>query len=511
MAKILILGASGNYAASLASVTVDTATSPELLALGTLGAYGINATTQKLALITQAAPTTFVAELVAFNQGNGTPLASVNIQPKNVISIKKQAYVAPVCQISFIGFNGASGSLALPTIVANDEAILLGIEYEVSDDLQMRNQENYTSGSLIAGQAAYDIMAKLALNINSREELTHVAFPVSNDTVATFTGTGTGLFLTKGSTTASFMIESATGLVASTGSIAAADIINVPSSNYRAFSFTALILGTGAGHTVVTLGGTQYVIADAGSAAQNATAVAAAINAGTQATAVVTSSVVVTITANVETYFARPTVTTSPDDTTWTQATLTVVDAETVPVKLRALAAVSGAASFELDTPYQGETGYFIEGTSATANVGVATTGTLWGLKLKVLTAGNVYGYATQLVIQNSTKTVSVGSSVGSGSYAQINALEKEGLAYRGQFDTVDRRMKYVPTFADATKSYTTYTILFSNRTEDKSGGHAGAYQESFTIAVPVGHSAIAGLELVLKSSNLFTNAALNF
>src|ERR1035437_6928644 len=114
MAKILILGTSGNYAASLASATVDTASSPELLALGTIGAYGLSTTTQKLALITQAAPTTFASELVAFNQGNGTPLASVNIQPKGVLSIKKQAYVAPVSQISFIGYNGASGSLSLP-------------------------------------------------------------------------------------------------------------------------------------------------------------------------------------------------------------------------------------------------------------------------------------------------------------------------------------------------------------------------------------------------------------
>lgn len=507
MAKLLVLNTSAAYAASLTSSAADAATSPELLALGTVGVYGINPATQKVALITSTP--SIHPELASIYQGNGTPMASVNLQPNNVFSIKKQAYVAPVSTIAFIGYNGTNSSLNLPTIVQNDEAVLEAILYEASDDFQMREQENYTSGVLTAGQAAYDIMAKLALNVNNREELTHVAFPVSNDTVAAFTGTGTGVLLTKGSTTVNFTIGHATtGVQASTGSINAGDIINVPSSNYRKFSFVTTGFTVSATLTV-GLGGTLYVVPAATSDANTATVMAAAINTGTQATAVVTSSTTVTVTANTDTYFAMPLVYFFNGTATYSQVAITTIDAETVPVKLRALALVSAASSFELDTPYQGETGYFVEGTSATANAGVATTGTQWGLKLKALTKGNVYGYSTQLVIQNATKTVAVGASEGSGSYDQIAALEKEAAAYKGQFDTVDRRMKYIPLFADSTKVYDTYTFLFTNRTEDKSAAHSAAYQESFTVAFVKGHTSEANFETVIKY--VFPNAVVNF
>ena len=318
------------------------------------------------------------------------------------------------------------------------------------------------------------------------------------------------LKLTKGSTTAKFYIQDATdGVVASTGTIAAADVINVPSSNYRSVSFTAQDLGSSAGRHVIVLGSTVYNVADAGTAAQNATAIAAAINAGTQAKAVVSSSTTVTITLLGDYYMARPLVTYTADDSAWSIATLTVVDGETLPVTYKAVAAVSGAASFELDYAYQGETGYFVGGTTAASNAGIVTSITEYGLKFVVDLSGKVYGYAVQGDLENATINIAVGSSVGNGTYTEVNLVEKAELAYRGQFDTVDRRMKYIPTFATEGTLYDTYCIDYVAPNDQTTQVTNTNVSNTMYVYFPSGHSAESEFETIIKV--LAPQAAVNF
>jgi len=206
-----------------------------------------------------------------------------------------------------------------------------------------------------------------------------------------FTGTSTLVKVTKGSKTVSVYIKAADGtsdFTASTASVAAATTTLAyafPSTDGKTFTFDAVALGSGAGHTLVVIGETKYLVADAGTDAQNATAIAAAINAGTQATASV-STATVTITYKAGTIGnLPPMVLKSDDDSTWTLVAVTIASGDSKQVVYRTDAATTTAATFTLDEPWQGETGYVYEGTTAvTAGVATLTTG-LWGLKFSGL------------------------------------------------------------------------------------------------------------------------------
>ncbi len=532
MSKVIILGTSGNYAASTTSSTANTATNPNILLAGTVGIYGLNGVdadtsgnTDKFVLITSATSATGKTQDSTFVSGGGQNIRIVqgtstdagvigtaDINRLGIKSILKKAYTAPKHQVQYIGYDGASGKLNLPTFATGDTATVFAVENLVSTGDKIRNQETFDAGTILSSSTTYGVLASLAYDCNSQPTgaKTNTCFITHNGSVADWTGTGTLLKLTKGSTTAEFYIQDATdGVTASTGTIAAGDVINLPSSNYRSFSFTANILGTGAGRTIIVIGSTVYNVADAGSAAQNATAIAAAINAGTQATAVVTSSTTVTITLKGDNYMARPLVTYTADDAAWTIATLTIVDGETLPVIYKASAAVSAAASFELDYAYQGETGYFVGGTTAASNAGIATSITEYGLKFVVDTSGKVYGYAVQGDLENATMSTAVGSSVGNGTYAEVNAVEKAELAYRGQFDTVDRRAKYVPVFAVDGTLYDTYCINYVAPNDQTTQVTNTNIENTLYVYFPVSHSAESEFETIIKV--LAPQAAVNF
>jgi len=185
--------------------------------------------------------------------------------------------------------------------------------------------------------------------------------------------TGTMLKVTKNTKNAAFYVA-ATG-AASTGDSASGDVISIPSSGGRVFTFTA----TANAH-IVYIGTTAYSVADAGTATQNATAIAAALNAGSQVGAE-SSTTTVTI-------WAKPNLPILPPvvwDVTGTAfVAVTTAAGDSTPLRVISGETVTAGADFDTDTLYEGETGYVALGTTG-LNQGAIVTATNWGLKIAAL------------------------------------------------------------------------------------------------------------------------------
>ena len=320
---------------------------------------------------------------------DGTIVRSPSFKLENWISAGKAAYAAPTEQVSFLGYNGTSVT-GLGTITLGESYIVgLWLNHTKGTYDQKGEVKHISAYATDTTQAT---VAKLLMESHLknfspvREQnpsiiCDRIALTTS---VAAITGDATIYKLTKGLKTVYTYTKAAAGdatLTASTASVTINNVINVPSYNGRTFTFTASALGTSAGSHVIYIGSTSYVVADAGTDAQNATAIAAAINAGTLATAVAASTTV-TITYNENTKALPPMVLSSVDNSTFVLVAVTIASGDAVPVKYKAAATTSSAATFELDEPWQGETGYVYEGTTAATNIGVATlTSDTWGLK----------------------------------------------------------------------------------------------------------------------------------
>lgn len=538
MKKILILSGSQNYAASTASSTASTATDPTLLALGAPAFYGLvevdsggDGNDNKDTLITptdlavplKISAANFIAgggNLVRFMQGYPTNVNAGQgslIQAKGVTRLWKQAYIAPIKEVSYIGYNGTGGSLNLPTITLNSEGTLLAVQQEVTTPDQIREQEQYGTANLLANTAAYDIVLQIVNAVNNTTYKTHTAQIVTNQaSIADWTGTGTALLLTKGSKTASFVIQDATGWIASTGTATIGDIFYASTGNTLNATFTANALGSSAGHHIITINDTQYVVADAGTAAQNAAAIITAINAGSQGTATLSNTSDVTIAINRATYSAKIGATYSADDSTWTVLTITVnntvgASTNTVGTILKAASAASAAASFQLDAEFQGQSGYYLGGTSTTVNAGIATLAGSpeYGIKLTVDDPNSVYQYARQGVIESATITYTIGANCGLGTGDELSKIEEGLIAYRGQFDNYSKWMKQLPRFAVITQNYDAYTIMYRNTTVETGFDNNKGDNSTIQIYVPSGFAGQANIETVLKG--LFTSALANF
>jgi hypothetical protein len=214
---------------------------------------------------------------------------------------------------------------------------------------------------------------------------------------------------------------------------------------------------------------------------------------------------------NTATYGAKILVVYSADDSSWTTATLTVntTTGETVGTIYKAAAAVSAAASFELDAAYTGETGYYIGGTSRTLEAGIVTSITEYGIKMTVDTVGNSYDYAKQGVLESATLTASVASSKGLGTGAEIVKIEQGLIAYRGQFDTYSKWAKQLPTYASAGTNYDVYTLYLTQSTNATGAPHNKSANSVLMIAFPTGQSASTDFGTMIKT--LCSNASANY
>jgi len=413
-------------------------------------------------------------------------------------------------QVSFVGYNGTSGSLGgAPASIA--DYILKGIIKNTKTTYNCTPFIAHWSYQAAASATEQTIAAGLLTSFNTwakrfPEKVLACELVAATTSVAAFTGSSTIIKVTNGSKSVATYIKAAAGnvtLTASTASVVTSAVVNIPSWNGRTFTFSAVALGSGAGRHVVYIGGTTYNVADAGTDAQNATAIAASINAGTQATASVDTAAL-TITYNEGQYFLPPMVLSSDDDSTFSNVAVTIASGDAIPVKYINGAATSAAATFTLATEWQGPTGYVYEGTTAATNAGITTlNGDDFGLKFtgKALPVNfekrNYEKVRFELGLDGDFPTAalvtdSVAASEGIGVYAQIGTLERqaqmnEGQAWLSAYPSVNYRNEtakmaaedfplyqtivdfyddaMTPVLGDTVKSYATVIIATPNAT----------------------------------------------
>jgi hypothetical protein len=458
-------------------ITVNNATTPDLLVEGSIGIYGDAKDGTGLALITSASTLSNYTSFVMYQGGKNELILLAQFYGSELTTIDSIAFSKPTKQVSYVGWNGSTGSLNNATTVAGDSGQIQLNQRAVTNNPIDSYFIIGDTGNLAASATGYNILLGAVKQLNIPRGSTQtkkgtLQITTNTSSVADFTGTATALKFTKGSTTVGFYIENATsGWTASTGTVADGDVINVPHQNMQVVTFTADALGSSAGRHLITIGGTIYNVADAGSAAQNATAIAAAINAGTQATATASSStVVITLLPNL--YSAKILVVKTADDSTWSAITLTLTTTtgETTSTIYKANGAVSSAASFELDYAYEGETMYVYGGTNATLNTGIVTLSgsPVYGAKFMAINYFEEFTHQVNGILENATLTYALTSyalkpTTGSGQGQDMRELENLGRYYRGAVDTYSAVAKTPTTlYTDLTGGYDQYSIVIT-------------------------------------------------
>lgn len=205
--KHILIGKNVNYAASKASATADTATSPELLRDGAIGFYLEDGT-----LIPAAGTGMSTATKFFVAQGTATGcLVSATMDKRSTLKSKvTQDYTAPVKQVTYIGFNTSTGDLATPTIAENDEATIKIIN--TTGGRQVFPKQTYST-VLEASATDYDVAFGLVSRIQSTPFATGtsdfvVANVVSNGTLAEFDNNVT---VTNNSRTVTFATDTTYG------------------------------------------------------------------------------------------------------------------------------------------------------------------------------------------------------------------------------------------------------------------------------------------------------------
>lgn len=196
--KQILIGKAVNYAASKTSATAESATNPDLLAEGAIGIYGIDNTAGndnagKLVLITLAtnaagkvADSDYKGDMIYLAQGTreGSFLSN-GIQVGGIKSIVGKVYAAAVLQVSYVGFNGTSGSLNLDQFLDRDEGTI-GITSTTLDSQQFP-KDNYSTNRIYANSDVYDVLVSvLAKNRADQQRIVSVGL-VSNGTATNFT------------------------------------------------------------------------------------------------------------------------------------------------------------------------------------------------------------------------------------------------------------------------------------------------------------------------------------
>lgn len=347
-------------------------------------------------------------------------------------------------QITYVGYNGASGA-----IDADDTATAyqITIKHQNNDEndkaFPIARYGFFKTGGTASNVVTTTGLVKSLIKQYLQEPQTMAKFErVAAGTVADWTGTGTIAKFTKGSKIVSFHTAADADLPASTGTATDGAVISVPSSEVKSFTFTAL---TTVDHDVY-IGDTLYDVVGGGSAAASATAIADAINAGTQAYAT-TATAVVTVTPRPGVKFSAPVVVTDPDDTPALAAVIENAVGDRQPSIYIVDGTTSAVATFKLDVAYQGETTYVVGGTytqGTNSNGGVIASPTAFGIRLVgVAQPFDVYRwrkYSTnRFVVAIGTEfnaspiTTSSHASEGIGALPSVRQMEFETWGFQGQ------------------------------------------------------------------------------
>lgn len=419
-------------------------------------------------------------------------------------------------QVTFAGYNGSEGTLGAAN--SSDYIIAAFIDNVRTN---FNNSPTVAHWSMKSSSAATDsevaeglLESFLAWRERAPEKIIKCERVASG---ATNTGaafdTATIAKFTKGSTSVAVYTKAAAGdatITASVDTKTANTIVTVPSTNGRVFTFSASALGAGAGSHVIYIGNTSYVVADAGTDAQNAAAIVTAINAGTQARASAADAVVTITYGEHLVNYLPPMVLSSADDATFAVVAVTTTVGNATSIKYIVPTATSAAATFDLDHPWQGETGYVYSATidSAakftylTADYTIGAT-PVWGLKFtgepyEINAEKYNYDKVTfKLGLQGdfgstALVTYSTAATRGNGTYGQIAVLERQaqmndGYVHVQDYPSVSRRAEasevtrslyplyqsvfeayddnFTPILGSAPKSYATIIVATPNAT----------------------------------------------
>lgn len=319
---------------------------------------------------------------------DGTIVRSPMFYSGNVVTKGKAAYAQPTEQVSFLGYNGTSVT-GLGTITLGESYIVgLWLNHTKGAYDQKGEVKHISAYATDTTQAtvAKNLMGSHLKNFSPIREQNpsilcdRVALTTS---VAALGGSGTVAKVTHGSKTVIAYIKATAAnatLTADDFSVTAGDVINIPSYNGKTFTFDCL---DAVGHTV-HIGTESYYIADQGTAvngSDNAAALAAAINSSSLICTASASTATVTITMN-EGKTALPPMVFSNVAAAPARVDVTIASGDTVATKYKASATTTAAATFELDEPWQGPTGYIHDHTVEATSIGIATlTSDTWGLK----------------------------------------------------------------------------------------------------------------------------------
>jgi len=388
-----------------------------------------------------AASTTY--EIVS-KASDGIIRRSPTFATADIIAKTTQAYALSTEQVKFFGYDGSSVVGFGTPVVGSTYTLAFWLKHTANS---LNNTPEVKTIHYVAADTTQAVMAKgfqdsFLRTFSTLREPNKVILcdrvALGSATLAALS-TATAVKLTNGSKTVEAILPAiataAFDPAASTTSVTIATVFNIPSYNGRTFTFAPETLGSGAGYHTILIGTTAYTVADDTDAASNGTAICAAINAGTQARA--TGTTTVTITYREGQYYLPPVVgykNADADGAYDGYKAVTIATGDSIAVKYKIAATVS-AATFTLDNPWQGPTGYVIDGTTEATNVGIFTlTSDTWGLKFTGV--AQPFNAVTDEVnkvafdIQSSdfgtlVEYESVKPTLGSGTYQQVSYLEK--------------------------------------------------------------------------------------
>jgi hypothetical protein len=375
---------------------------------------------------------------IAYKAPNNDIIWSAPIRLSDT-TVSSRAFVPEKEELYFVGYNGTTG--LVPSANSTSYHVFLrrkensklrrGVGYDTDITAQYT-----TSGAATQQEWATNMQGTLVETAKDYEtELSnewpgYVRIEAINDgTSGVFTGIATAVKVTKGSPVVEFVLAS-TG-AASTGTVAAGDVIQLPSSGAKRFTFTALDAIT----HVVTVGNDVFTLTNQGSAALNAAGLAALVNATGKYFATVS-------TADVSIMYNPCFAGLPPVVWDGTNNVLLAVTAfgDNLPVAYVVKTGVTAGAAFELTVPFQGESGVAGEGAIATS-AGVLSAITNWGIKFAaVRNQYDVYRWRdfykntfdVRVMRGNAPDSVlvthAVKPSLGSGTFPQV--AEDEFVSY---------------------------------------------------------------------------------
>ena len=218
MKELLITKHAVAYAAAKSTpTTVNTATTPDLLAEGSIGIYYTDDTTKAVRLLLSTETVSnavtnsgLAASKIAYFFAIGTATGAdmkYPITPEQVISAISREYADPTKQQWYVGYDGSTSTKDFNLTSGNKTALMnydsagIKVDYRGSALGTTEDDYKYFNASLSAGDTEWEIASKLADAVN--RQTTAVNKLVAEVSVPTYTGAVgagiTGVVLTKGS------------------------------------------------------------------------------------------------------------------------------------------------------------------------------------------------------------------------------------------------------------------------------------------------------------------------